>query len=88
MRTIEATFRNRETQSQRESSRPLTTGFAERHRAQWKALVRKMGAREHEEAFVKIVSDPKLFVTPLLDSLTSGEQLTQVWEPDYGWIRS
>lgn len=47
-----------------------------------------MGQREHEDAFVKVVNDLRIFVTPLLHSLTGDEYSVQVWKPNYGWARS
>jgi predicted nucleotidyltransferase component of viral defense system len=88
LKAIDATFQNRETPIPAGEFEALTAGFAERHRAQWNAFVRKMGQRELEDAFGKIVNDLRIFVTPLLRSLTGGEHLNQVWKPDYGWAHS
>jgi predicted nucleotidyltransferase component of viral defense system len=88
LKAIEATFRNRETPIPAEEIEALTSEFAERHGAQWNAFVRKMGQREHEDAFVKVVNDLRIFVTPLLHSLTGDEHSVRVWKPDYGWARS
>jgi hypothetical protein len=85
---IKATFQNRETPIPHGEFEALTIGFAERHRAQWNAFVKKMGQREHEDGFVKIVSELRTFVTPLLHSLTAGGRLNQVWKPDHGWAHS
>ena len=87
MKAIAATFQNRETPVPAGEFEALTERFAERHRVQWNAFVRKMGEHELEDALVNIVNDLRVFLTPALRSLAGGEKSIQVWKPRLGWTR-
>jgi Nucleotidyl transferase AbiEii toxin, Type IV TA system len=82
---VSATFNNRETPLPAEEFEALTTTFAEGHRIQWNAFVKKAGEPELVDAFVRVVADLKIFAMPVFRSLTSGEKLTQRWRAGTGW---
>ena len=86
LKAIEATFKNRETPVPAEDVEALTTAFAEGHRVQWNAFVRKIGEIELIDAFGRIVNDVKVFAMPALGSLASGERLTKQWKAGLGWV--
>jgi len=65
LQAIEATFKNRETPVPAGEFEALTTAFAERHRVQWNAFVKKIGERELTDKFDKVVEDLRDFVLPL-----------------------
>lgn len=65
LQAIEATFKNRETPVPAGEFEALTTAFAERHRVQWNAFVKKIGEGELTDQFDKVVEDLKGFVLPL-----------------------
>lgn len=87
LKAIDATFRNRETPIPSGEFEALTEGFAERHRVQWNAFIRKMDQIELKDAFVNIVNDLRTFVTPMLHCLAGSKESIQVWKPDRGWTR-
>lgn len=84
---ISATFKNRETPVPAEDFDALTADFADRHRVQWNAFVRKMGEDELTDAFGEVIAELRIFALPLLRSLACGEQLTQQWKAGHGWVR-
>lgn len=86
LRAISATFKNRETPAPAEEFDALTEKFAEEHRVQWNAFVKKIGEDELTDAFGKIVADLRSFAMPLLRSLARGEKFTQKWNAKKGWI--
>jgi predicted nucleotidyltransferase component of viral defense system len=83
---IGATFENRETPVPADDFEALTANFADQHRVQWNAFVRKMGDDELTDAFGKVVNDLRTFARPLLRSLERSEQLDQRWEAGNGWV--
>lgn len=82
---VGATFNNRETPLPAEEFEALTTAFAERHRIQWNAFVKKVGEPELVDAFGRVVADLKIFAMAVFRSLTSGKKLTQRWRAGTGW---
>jgi hypothetical protein len=85
LKAIEATFKNRETPIPADDVEALTPAFAERHRVQWNAFVRKIGETELSDAFGRIVDELKIFAMPALHSLTRGERLSKHWKAGRGW---
>ena len=63
---IGATFKNRETPILAEDFEALTADFADQHRVQWNAFVRKMGEDELTDALGKVVNELRIFALPLL----------------------
>ena len=84
-KAIEATFKNRETPIPADDVEALTA-FAERHRVQWNAFVRKIGETGLSDAFGRIVDELKIFAMPGLHSLTRGERLSKHWKAGRGWV--
>jgi len=82
---VGATFNNRETPLPAEEFEALTAAFAEGHRIQWNAFVKKAGEPELVDAFDKLVADLKIFAMPVFRSLTRGEKLTQRWRAGTRW---
>ena len=85
LRAIDATFRNRATPFPAEEVEALTTAFANGHRGQWTAFVKKIGEDELVDAFSRIVDDIKIFAMPVLNSLAHGKPFTQKWKAGQGW---
>jgi predicted nucleotidyltransferase component of viral defense system len=83
---IGATFKNRETSVPAEDFEALTANFADQHRVQWNAFVRKMGEDELTDAFGKVITELRIFALPLLRSLARSEQLAQQWKAGNGWV--
>lgn len=88
LKAIVATFKNRETPVPTGEFEPLSTAFAEGHRVQWNAFVRKMGEDELTGAFGRVVNELKNFVLPVFGSLADGKKLTQRWKAGKGWEAS
>jgi hypothetical protein len=86
LEAIGATFKNRETSIPADVFEALTIDFADQHRVQWNAFVRKMGEDELTNAFGKVVTELRIFALPLLRSLARSEQLTQQWKAGNGWV--
>jgi predicted nucleotidyltransferase component of viral defense system len=86
LKAIGATFKNRETPVPAEEFDAFTEKFAEEHRVQWNAFVKKIGENELTGALGKIVEDLRSFAMPLLRSLARGEKFTQKWDAKKGWI--
>jgi predicted nucleotidyltransferase component of viral defense system len=86
LNAIGATFKNRETPVPAEEFDALTEKFAEEHRVQWNAFVKKIGEDELTDALDKIVADLRSFAIPLLRSLARGEKFAQNWNAKKGWI--
>lgn len=84
---IGATFKNRETLVPAEDFEALTADFADQHRVQWNAFVRKMGEDELTDAFANVVTELRVFALPLLRSLARSERLAQQWRGGKGWVR-
>lgn len=84
---IGATFKNRGTPVPAEEPEALTADFADQHRVQWNAFVRKMGEDELADSLGKVVAELRIFALPLLRSLAHGEQLAQQWKAGHGWVR-
>jgi predicted nucleotidyltransferase component of viral defense system len=85
LKAIDATFKNRETPVPVEELEALSRSFAEEHRVQWNAFVKKIGEHQLTDAFVNVIEKLKTFVTPLLRSLAHGEKLMQQWKAGNGW---
>lgn len=88
LKAVDATFKNRETPVPAGEFEALTTRFAEEHRTQWNAFVKKIGEKELTDAFDKIVGEIKTFALPILGSLARGEKLTSQWKAQKGWVSS
>jgi predicted nucleotidyltransferase component of viral defense system len=86
LKAIDATFKNRETPVPADDVEALTTAFAEGHRVQWNAFVRKIGESDLIDAFGRIVDDVKIFAMPALRSLASGEAFSKHWKAGQGWV--
>ncbi|AMN47706.1 hypothetical protein ACG33_11460 [Steroidobacter denitrificans] len=84
---IGATFKNRETPVPAEDLEALTADFANQHRVQRNAFVRKMGENELTDAFGEVVAELRIFALPLLHSLARSERLAQQWKAGHGWVR-
>jgi predicted nucleotidyltransferase component of viral defense system len=85
LKAIDATFKNRKTPVPGKEFEALSRRFAEQHRVQWNAFVKKIGERDLTDAFVKVVEKIETFATPLLRSLAYGETLSQQWKAGNGW---
>lgn len=83
---IGATFKNRETSVPADDFEGLTADFADQHRVQWNAFVRKMGEDDLTDSLGRVVSDLRIFALPLLRSLARGEQLAQQWRAGKEWV--
>jgi hypothetical protein len=68
---IEATFKNRETPVPAAEFEALTKDFAEKHRVQWNAFVKKIGERELADAFDKVIADLRIFAMPLMQVIAN-----------------
>ena len=86
LEAIDVTFRNRETPVPADEVEPLTSAFAEGHRVQWNAFVRKIGETELIDEFGKIVNDVKVFAMPALHALYGGQRLKKQWKAGRGWV--
>jgi predicted nucleotidyltransferase component of viral defense system len=82
---VSATFNNRETPLRAEEFEALTAAFAEGHRIQWNAFVKKASEPELVDAFGRVIADLKIFAMPVFRSLSSSEKLTQRWRAGMGW---
>ncbi|MBB4730472.1 nucleotidyl transferase AbiEii/AbiGii toxin family protein [Xanthomonas arboricola] len=82
---IVATFRNRATPIPTWEFEALTAHFAERHRVQWNAFVRKIGAVELADALGQVIQDLGHFLLPLLHAIAREERLPQHWVAGQGW---
>jgi predicted nucleotidyltransferase component of viral defense system len=85
LKAIDATFKNRETAVPAEELEALSRSFAEEHRIQWNAFVKKIGQHQLTDAFVNVVERLEIFVTPLLRSHAHREKLMQQWKAGNGW---
>lgn len=85
LKAIDATFKNRETPVPAKEFEALSRRFAEQHRVQWNAFVKKIGEHDLTDAFVKVVEKIETFATPLLRSLAHDETLSQQWKAGIGW---
>jgi predicted nucleotidyltransferase component of viral defense system len=85
LKAIDATFKNRETPVPAEELEALSRSFAEEHRIQWNAFVKKIGQHQLTDAFVNVVERLEIFVTPLLRSHAHREKLMQQWKAGNGW---
>jgi Nucleotidyl transferase AbiEii toxin, Type IV TA system len=85
LKAIDATFKNRETPVPAREFEALSRRFAEQHRVQWNAFVKKIGEHDLTDAFVKVVEKIETFATPLLRSLAQRETLSQQWKAGNGW---
>src|SRR5690606_21610232 len=86
LKAIGATSKNRRTPVPAEEIEALTTRFAEHHRIQWNAFVKKIGEGELVDAFGRIVEEIRASAMPPLSSLSRGEKLVQQWKAGSGWI--
>jgi len=86
LKAIDATFRNRKTPVPADDVEALTAAFAEAHRVQWNAFIRKIGETELIDEFGRIVNDVRVFAMPALHSLAGGESLTKQWKAGRGWV--
>jgi predicted nucleotidyltransferase component of viral defense system len=85
LKAIDATFKNRETPVPPGEFEALSRSFAEEHRVQWNAFVKKIGEHQLTDAFAKVVEKLETFVTPLLRSLAHGEKPMPQWKAGNGW---
>lgn len=54
--------------------------------SQWKAFIRKNKLLSHGEIeFSTVISQIKVFLMPILESLTKGNEFTLSWKMDQGW---
>lgn len=88
LKAISATFENRETALPTEEVEALTSSFAEQHRVQWNAFVKKIGEGQLVDSLANIVDEIKAFVLPAFSSLARGATLPQEWRAGKGWIPS
>ncbi len=88
VKAISATFKNRETPLPTEEFEALTASFAEQHRVQWNAFVKKIDEEELIDSLNNIVDEIKVFAMPALTSFAHGETLPQTWKAGKGWISS
>jgi predicted nucleotidyltransferase component of viral defense system len=82
---ISATFKNRQTPVPAVECDALTPSFAEQHRVQWNAFVKKIGEDQLTDAFAKIVEEIKAFALPTFYSLAHNEKLVAQWRAGAGW---
>jgi hypothetical protein len=87
-KSIDATFKNRQTPVPADEFDALSTDFVRAHRIQWNAFVKKMGEAHLADTFGKVVEDLRDFALPVLRSLASGEKLTQQRKAGTGWVAS
>jgi hypothetical protein len=83
---IDATFKNRETDVPIDQVEAFTVAFAEGHRVQWNAFIRKIGESDLTDELDRVVNDIRIFAMPALHSLAGGETLTKHWKAGRGWI--
>lgn len=86
LKAISATFKNRQTPVPADEFDAISDKFAEQHRAQWNAFVKKIGEAELTDTLGKVVADLRSFAMPLLSSLARGEKFAQKWNTQKGWI--
>lgn len=84
-KAVDATFKNRDTPMPTEQFEALTTKFADEHRMQWNAFVRKAGENELTDSLDKIVSDIEQFAMPTLRSVALGERFDKQWKAGDSW---
>ena len=84
-KAVDATFKNRDTPVPTEEFEGLTVKFADEHRMQWNAFVRKAGEKELTDSLDKIVSDIEKFVMPALRSIALGERFDKQWKAGDSW---
>lgn len=85
---IDATFRNRGTPIPDGEFEALTKRFAEHHRVQWNAFVRKIGAGDLADEFEEIVHDLTSFTSPLLRALARNDKFSLQWTAGKRWASS
>jgi predicted nucleotidyltransferase component of viral defense system len=85
---IGATFKQRDTPVPTGEFVALTPGFAEGHRVQWNAFVRKIGEPERIDAFGRVIEDIQRFALPVLHALARRERHLWRWSASNGWITS
>jgi hypothetical protein len=88
MKSIDATFKNRQTPIPGEEFEALTPDFARTHRVQWNAFVKKIREDRLADTLGKVVGELKEFATPVLRSLARGEKFTRQWKAGIGWVAS
>ena len=86
LEAIDATFKNRETPVPAEQFEAFSRTFADEHRVQWNAFVKKIGEDQLTDAFSKVVEKLGTFAAPLLRSLAYGEKFLQQWKAGNGWV--
>jgi hypothetical protein len=85
-KAVDATFKNRDTPVPTEQFEALTTKFADEHRIQWNAFVRKAGEKELTDSLDKIVSDIEKFAMPALRSIVLGTRFDKQWKAGDSWL--
>jgi hypothetical protein len=88
LEAVDATFRNRETPVPTEEPEALSRGFAEDHRVQWNAFVRKMGESEFADALGGVIRDISGFAMPVFQAISRDEKLARHWKAGRGWSAS
>lgn len=85
---IQKTFERRKTPLPSELPFALTSEFYDVpvKQSQWKAFIRKNKLLPHEEIeFSTVISHIKIFLMPILESLTKENEFTLSWKMDEGW---
>ncbi len=86
LKAIDATFKNRQTPVPAEEFEALSPDFVRAHRIQWNAFVNKMGEAHLADSFDRVVEDLIVFAMPTFRTLSSGENLAQMWKAGTGWV--
>jgi predicted nucleotidyltransferase component of viral defense system len=78
--------KNRQTPVPAEEFEALSPDFVRAHRIQWNAFVNKMGEAHLADSFDRVVEDLIVFAMPTFRTLSSGENLAQMWKAGTGWV--
>jgi predicted nucleotidyltransferase component of viral defense system len=87
-KAVDATFKNRQTPVPAGDFEALTPEFAEAHRTQWNAFVKKMGEGDLVDAFDVVIAHLKRFGLPVLEAVAHGEKFSRHWKAGTEWMEA
>ncbi len=85
LQAVDATFRNRRTPFPAAGFDAISPRFAEQHRTQWNAFVRKIGEDTLQNRFADVIDDIGRFAMPLFQTLVGGGAISTRWSATRGW---
>lgn len=89
-KALKNTFDQRRTAIPKSTPAAFSTAFSgdSRKQMQWKAFIQKSVPDIQVGTLSTVVAAVSSFLSPVLDSLNSGEPFANDWLPDRGWINS